>query len=647
MLKRVRLNRLRGFTEVDLEVAPITVLVGPNSSGKTSILRAVRLALEALSIGLEAGVASPEPGGGLWICHEVPVRDPARLFPVTDWSEIFTDRRERDAAITLDFEATDVITSVHVELTQGANVQLLLTVIVTLKGGHETIGRVLGRPAAEMREATFTVPEAEDLHDFVLAMAPRVIFAPAFYGVTGAEEYRTRASVNRSLGGGDQNRVVRNLLARLDPRAFVRLNEFLRMHIGARLVSQTAEHEIEDAPALEAYFRDTNGDLELSSAGTGLVSLVALRAMMEWTRPAPSNPFGDAPAVLYLLDEPEAHLHPKLQGDLAETLAALTRSLGAQTLIATHSVEMINRLARQPDVSLLSVDRARSTITRLDSETALVHELGRWCDLTPFASLNFLSSRKILFHEGPSDSALLQRCAEALFAARAPDLDAFRRWTLVSLNGVGNVKAQGVLGAVLSPAVFPALADQEVVRAVCVVDRDAERQPGFRVLPALSKDHFDAREMVWSRHSIECLFLEPNVLALWIRALLPGEPVSFDDLRTWAQDGIAQANGDQELLDDAEKALMLAHVKSGRRPGDALDEAKRMARAQPEIWQQGRGRARIVLAHIREHLPENRLKNALPATIQGLLEGASVDRLGDWTGCVPEQIRELLEYMAK
>jgi hypothetical protein len=52
-------------------------------------------------------------------------------------------------------------------------------------------------------------------------------------------------------------------------------------------------------------------------------------------------------------------------------------------------------------------------------------------------------------------------------------------------------------------------------------DRDAERTAGFRVLPQITREHFEARELVWSRYSIESLFLEPARLATWIAAALP------------------------------------------------------------------------------------------------------------------------------
>jgi AAA ATPase domain len=639
MLTSISLRHFRGFHELDAEVRPITVFMGRNSSGKTSVLHAVRVALEALSIGLEEGEPHLDDDGWITVCWSHIVWDHPRLYATADWAEIFTDKEIGDGAtmsVMLRFDASDEVQELSCELSYARNAQLKMTVRVRSESAATQVSELPKK--SRYRK--------ERLKEVVARTAPRAIFVPAFYGVTSDEEYRTRALVSRLLGGGDQSRIVRNVIARLDGRAFGRLNDFLRFLVSTTIVRRTTEQDAEDVHHLAVHFRDINGDLELSSAGAGLINLVALYAVMERFRPTAREGEAVGPPVIYLLDEPEAHLHPKLQGDVGEALAAAATDFRAQLIVATHSIEMINRLGQRRDSILLAVDRASSTVTPLDSEAALVRELSQWCDLTPFASLNFLSSRRILFHEGPSDAAILTLCAEAYFRTRAPDLAAFRRWTLVSLDGVGNVKAQGVLGAVLSPTLFPDLAEAKAVRAVCVMDRDAEREPGFRVLPRITRDHFEARELVWSRYSIESLFLDPVRLAVWIAASLPENAVPDADLQAMVAKGIAEADGDAELIDAAEVSLQLAKVRfKHMKIDEALKQAKAEVRAQPGVYQRGRDRARVVLRSVRDALPSNQLKSLLRASIQGLLEVASPDRLGNRSASIPQEIRDLLDYM--
>lgn len=134
---------------------------------------------------------------------------------------------------------------------------------------------------------------------------PQAIFIPAFYGVVREEEYRGREAVEALLQSGQQGHVVRNLLMRL--QSLEGLNGFLLLAgLQAKVEHYTSLPETETVRYLEVLFRDRKGRLELSSAGTGLASLIALYAPIELYRPARA----EGRAVIFMLDEPEAHLHP-------------------------------------------------------------------------------------------------------------------------------------------------------------------------------------------------------------------------------------------------------------------------------------------------------------------------------------------------
>jgi len=91
MLRSLRLKRFRGFDTLDAELKPVTVVVGPNSSGKTSVLHAIRMVIEALDLALDADVGAPHemPDGRIRVCSNHLVQDFARLVPVDDWAELF------------------------------------------------------------------------------------------------------------------------------------------------------------------------------------------------------------------------------------------------------------------------------------------------------------------------------------------------------------------------------------------------------------------------------------------------------------------------------------------------------------------------------------------------------------------------------
>ncbi|EYF07032.1 Hypothetical protein CAP_1291 [Chondromyces apiculatus DSM 436] len=102
------------------------------------------------------------------------------------------------------------------------------------------------------------------------------------------------------------------------------MNEFLGRTLQTRIVQRTAQIDAEARADLVVTYRDSNGELELSSAGAGLVSLVALYAALERIRKERAQ--GTRRPVVFLLDEPEAHLHPRLQGDVGEEFTSARRS---------------------------------------------------------------------------------------------------------------------------------------------------------------------------------------------------------------------------------------------------------------------------------------------------------------------------------
>src|SRR6188768_2551378 len=45
MLQSVRIERFKGITDTSIELGPVTVLVGPNNAGKSSVLQALQFAV--------------------------------------------------------------------------------------------------------------------------------------------------------------------------------------------------------------------------------------------------------------------------------------------------------------------------------------------------------------------------------------------------------------------------------------------------------------------------------------------------------------------------------------------------------------------------------------------------------------------------
>jgi hypothetical protein len=281
----------------------------------------------------------------------------------------------------------------------------------------------------------------------------------------------------------------------------------------------------------------------------------------------------------------------------------------------------------------------------LESESDVLRALDEFCDLSPFTSLSFLASRRILFYEGPSDLQLLDACARAYFRSDPARLRRFERYTPVPLEGVGNAGAPRLLRKVLTPELFPRIDARRPVRAAVALDRDYVREPK----PAQAVDvapHLKAIEAVWSRHCIESLFLEPACLVAWLGPYVGTDPATLQRIIVQAIDA---ANADRALGETAEDERYPIHRRPDEQDRMATEKAARKAardeiRADPATWQPGKRRAGFILERVRAALPKED-RRRLRGSLTDLIAGAAASSTGDPTVLVPAEVRAFLDLL--
>lgn len=642
MLRRIRIERFRGFELLEAPLQPATVIVGPNSSGKTTLLHAIRFALQALADTLHEGTSRlhPDRGADGWIevIGGTLLLDHTRYLSVADWESLFYSQRtfeNQSFVIRLTFDDLDPIHEIQVTVFCARNAQLKLHVNVHAPA--------LATRVALLPKKTGAVNN--EIVSFIDQHAPHAVLIPSFYGVVRDEEYRSGVVVDRLLGAGDQSHIVRNLIARLSADEFTRLNAFLQDTLRAEIIERNVSQDSDSVYPLRVRFRDGDGPLELSAAGAGLINLIALYAALERSRGQRS--------VIFLLDEPEAHLHPRLQGDMAARVTSLiVQEFESQVVMATHAVEIVNRLSDRDDVVVLRVDRGSQQVTPLHGQSQIVSEIGQWADLTPFSLVNFLASRQILFHEGKSDREILEICARLRYRTARARNARFVRWTFASLEGSGNERIVKLLQQLIATQVIPSLSDGEPVKLIVVLDRDYERESGIETDDSVK--HVHTTRQVWSAHSIESLFLRAEILIEWLRARWGTQtPATLPD---WIEAAIVAADQNADLNRAAEGQLLAkitargltgedgAQLRGEKLSVKAHAEAVRLVGSDPARWQRGHDRSRFILSSIRDRLPAS-LRGQFPANLAKLLETTTLDDFGDRERPIPTEIRALLDRM--
>jgi hypothetical protein len=303
VIKSVTIKNLRGIREGELsELTPLVVLVGPNSSGKSTILDALLIA------------ASPTPGKSMGIA-------------------VIRRNVERGARWLLwrsgEFEATEV----RVTTAAGAKRTCLLSL-------HQTDKNLL-----VVKVTTNTNTGIVLGGDHVTVGQNSVLNTGG--GVTPLSDVPEIRLIEPQ--GGRSSQSIHALYSLAVQRG--RRNEVTAMI--AELVPGVTGIEIltdENDPVVHLVFPDHSVPAGL--AGDGIQSLLRLSLELATQR-----------GGVALLEEPEVHEHPAAIRQSARAIVTAVRR-GVQIILSTHSLELIDALLaelKDEELPLLSLYRLKLT----------------------------------------------------------------------------------------------------------------------------------------------------------------------------------------------------------------------------------------------------------------------------------------------
>jgi hypothetical protein len=300
-IKAIRLKRFRKFKDNDLIAADHNVLVGANNSGKTSILHALRLFFFAASGEFSGAAGKPK-------FHKRYIRLD-QILPVSDPAELWSDCIKGNA------KATGVI--VEIEFRSG----LAIEVSFTYRFGQVHVDAAIPKNPGNL--------SGDGINE---AIGHKLAFIPGLVGILPQEPYVTPARRSAMSIEARYSEMYRSSLLHLDTtdgKALKRINKVLSKHLGVELT------EIKFDPDKDVFvdveYTQNGVSLDLSNAGSGMLQLIQVLIYIYLHKP-----------TLLLIDEPDAHLHPELQEKLGNVLKDVTKEMGAQLFVATHSPDVID-----------------------------------------------------------------------------------------------------------------------------------------------------------------------------------------------------------------------------------------------------------------------------------------------------------------
>ncbi|MDX2007695.1 MAG: AAA family ATPase [Meiothermus sp.] len=329
-IKSLSVERFRQFKETKFEVSDINILVGPNNSGKTSILHALRAFFFLLK-----GYVNIEGNPPKATYHKRFISTVEELVPTPDTRELWY---QRQASNTTPIK-------ISVEFNDGAKFTLQL---------RYQFGQV--HASIENLQSNLSSEEIKEYFD------QEVVYIPGLVGVLVKESYATAARRNSLAAQGRYSEIFRSSLMQLknrDTALLTNINVHLEKLFGIT-VSDVAFNETTDEFVTVKY-RQSGKDYDVVSSGSGLQQVIQMLAYLYLSKPS-----------VLLIDEPDAHLHSRLQGALGKLLREVAIDLKTQLFLSTHSVDLIDTF--NPE-EVIIVDASKKSVKPLGANRELVSSL--------------------------------------------------------------------------------------------------------------------------------------------------------------------------------------------------------------------------------------------------------------------------------
>lgn len=455
-LRSIRLERFRQFEDTTIEVGDFNLLVGPNNCGKTSILHAIR----AFFILMHGHVRfEGEPPTATY--HRRFLTGAEEVAPTPDIRELwYRQQTGKPLRITVTFE-DDASFSV-----------------------------VLRQQFGQLHVSAEGLPEGLTAQKVTKYLGIQVAFIPGLVGVLVSEPYATQARRNALATQGRYSEIFRSSIQQLNsrnPELLAKINEWLE-GLFAVTVSAVAFNQEADEFVTVRY-QQHGVQYDVVSSGSGLQQIIQMLTYLYLAQPR-----------VLLIDEPDAHLHSKLQARLGDLFRRVSRDLEAQVFLSTHSVDLIDTFSTN---DVLVIDSTKRKIGAIGDNSDLISTLVD-ADVVDVSALSrLLSSRRLVVIED-ADQALLKAIDKVL---GSPLFSASSNSYVLSAKGVGNFRAIAELGRVLAGLTGATF------ELTFVQDRDG--MPDFIEEVFVKSQEADGVQVaLLQRHETESYLIEPKLFSL-------------------------------------------------------------------------------------------------------------------------------------
>lgn len=315
-LEAIRIHKFKRIDSIDLAVSDLTVLVGANGSGKSSILQALHL---ASCLMRQVGRIREDTTAMISVndLDYLPTNEYPRLGHAADWGN-----REKSPSSKVEFRFTG----------SSSNSE---TALIEMRAARNAGISIKARIPDLLRQ-TF---RGENV--FFSG------FIPGVSGIQNAEQKHSRRVVLKACSFGDSNAYLRNALNLLSESELSNIEEWLEPLVGRVRLKVKFDESLDFNIQAHAEILGRQTPLEL--LGTGHLQLIQIFCYILLFKPK-----------ILLVDEPDIHLHPTVQEKLPFILLDIARKKGTKIIMATHSPFIVRGSPLDTNVVWLSEGKIKS-----------------------------------------------------------------------------------------------------------------------------------------------------------------------------------------------------------------------------------------------------------------------------------------------
>ena len=507
MIRRFTIKGFKRFErETVIEIDPVTVLVGVNNSGKSTVLDALTLFQYCVETTRRAANGNGSgngngrgtgPGNGngarIDLAERMVGTDEFGVLPVAKPTDLWPGGR---TAIGKKQQTIEL----RAEYDNGAEIAFALK--------------------RYFNSFSITPSAGGDVTGAVRDWGIRPI--PIFSAFLPREEYLTFPERRERMRMQRHGEVVRNLLWELREHDEARWNTLVELlrdlfpESGLRVAFDAGIDRFITAAYSD---RALTRELDVVVSGSGFHQALQLLVSVLAPGARVLVPYGPRVrltpgARVLLLDEPDTHLHARLHEQFMAIMARLARDERCQFILATHSPQL---LSAAPDGSVRVCKEG--TVVPLDlgsGQLRLLEDLGA---MDRMEIVPLLTNRALVFVENRSDRALLEAFARRHWGERK-QREVWRALTfLYTYQGPAEARVLDLARQVNELLAGSGIAGQPV-RMVAIGDRDyrtdASRRRELRSLAKRAQSEayrLDLTVRLWEANEIENYLLDGDALA--------------------------------------------------------------------------------------------------------------------------------------